>query len=249
MNMHVEVDELLAPFALDAVTEAEAEFVRAHVRDCADCSATLARLSAVTAALPLAADQVVPPPSLRSRLLAEVDGGENHMVLPLASPAARLHLGRRVTGTRLRELIGQPRRWVPAAAVAAVIAGMVAWNVNLQGRLASPDRGATNAVVTATMSDLHRTSVGTVTYIAADHASVVSLRSLSNPSAGRIYELWVIGRNANPQPAGLFSPEADGTKMLLLPHVLNPGDTIAVTDEPMAGSKAPTTTPFITGRV
>jgi hypothetical protein len=248
MNMHVEVDELLAPYALDAVTEAEAEFVRAHLRDCADCAATLARLSAVTAALPLAADQVVPPASLRGRLLAEVDSGERQD-LPMANPAARLHLGRRVADLRMRELISRPRRWVPAAAMAAIIAGLVVWNVNLQGRLASPDHGATNAVVAATMSDLHRASVGTVTYIAADHVAVVSLRSLSNPSAGRIYELWVIGRNATPQPAGIFSPEADGTKMLLVPHVLNPGDTIAVTDEPMAGSQAPTTTPFITGHV
>jgi hypothetical protein len=248
MNMHVEVDELLAPYALDAVTEAEAEFVRAHLRDCADCAATLARLSAVTAALPLAADQVVPPASLRGRLLAEVDSGERQD-LPMANPAARLHLGRRVADLRMRELISRPRRWVPAAAVAAVIVGLVAWNVNLQGRLASPDHAATNAAVSGTMSDLHRSSVGTVTYIAADHVAVVSLHSLSNPSAGRIYELWVIGRNATPKPAGLFAPEADGTRMLLVPHVLNPGDTIAVTDEPMAGSQAPTTTPFITGHV
>jgi hypothetical protein len=248
VSMHVEVDELLAPYALDAVGEAEAELVRAHLLDCAACSATLARLTAVTAALPLAVEQVAPPASLRSRLLAEVDGGVRHKLLPRPNPAARFHLGRRVADMRLQELISRPRRWVPAAAVAAVIAALVAWNVNLQGQLASPGHGAA-AIVTATMSDLHSASAGTVTYIAADHVAVVSLRSLHSPSAGRIYELWVIGRNANPQPAGLFSPGADGSKLLLVRHVLNPGDTIAVTDEPTAGSQAPTTTPFITGHI
>jgi anti-sigma-K factor RskA len=248
MSLHVEVDQLLAPYALDAISQGEAAIVRAHLVECDECSATLARLTAVTAALPLAIEQVAPPASLRSRLLAEVDSGGRHR-LPRPADAARLLLGRRVADMRLRELISQPRRWVPAAAVAAVIAGLVVWNVNLQGQLASSDRGGKAAVVTGGMSDLQHASIGTVTYIAADHVAVVSLRSLQRPSPGRIYELWFIGGDAKPEPAGLFSPGADGSKVLLLPRALHPGDTIAVTDEPVAGSQVPTTTPFITGHI
>jgi anti-sigma-K factor RskA len=99
------------------------------------------------------------------------------------------------------------------------------------------------------MTDARTERLGTITYLAHNRVALVSLHSLQTPSAGRIYELWLIGINGHAQPAGLFTPETDGTKLLLVPRQIGPGDTIAVTDEPLAGSQAPTSPPMITGHI
>ncbi|MBV8847120.1 MAG: anti-sigma factor [Bryobacterales bacterium] len=64
---------------------------------------------------------------------------------------------------------------------------------------------------------------------------------------GRTYEMWVIPKGGAPVPAGLFQSAGDGSAM----HLLNgPMDVaslgaVAVSVEPQAGSRAPTTTPII----
>jgi hypothetical protein len=65
--------------------------------------------------------------------------------------------------------------------------------------------------------------------------------------AGRAYEMWVIYKGGAPRPAGLFEGAAQGSAL----HILSgPIDTqalavVAVTNEPEAGSPAPTSTPII----
>jgi hypothetical protein len=67
---------------------------------------------------------------------------------------------------------------------------------------------------------------------------------LPRPPGDRTYQLWYIVGN-RPVPAGTFLPDA-----ILTPPAL-PGGTsvIAVTEEPRGGSAAPTTAPFLAGKV
>jgi anti-sigma-K factor RskA len=65
--------------------------------------------------------------------------------------------------------------------------------------------------------------------------------------AGKIYEMWIIPKGGAPLPAGLFQSEADGTAMYVRKGPVDIASTavIAVTLEPEAGSRAPTTEPLI----
>jgi anti-sigma-K factor RskA len=68
---------------------------------------------------------------------------------------------------------------------------------------------------------------------------------------GRIFEMWIIPKGGTPRPAGLFQGNAVGSAF----HILNgPVDlpalgAVAVTEEPEAGSNAPTSQPIIVAPV
>lgn len=70
--------------------------------------------------------------------------------------------------------------------------------------------------------------------------------------AGKMFEMWVIPKKTGkPMPAGMFKAMESGTAYNVMPGVwdLAPGDLIAVTIEPEAGSSAPTTTPLFAAPV
>jgi anti-sigma-K factor RskA len=250
MSRHLEVDDLLGAYALGAVSPREATTVREHVTSCLDCSSTLRRLAAVAAVLPLAVDEVTPPASLRGRLMAEVDGEGGSRVGELRSPVGRGGITGRLGNFRLPALVSQPRRWLPGAMAAALIAGLLSWNLALQQELHSSGHApGVSTVATGALTDARNARRGTITSVARGQAALVSLHSLPTPAAGRVYELWLIPAGGLPQPAGLFTPEANGTKLLLVPHRVGPKDIIAITEEPEPGSAAPTSAPMITGHI
>jgi anti-sigma-K factor RskA len=186
--------------------------------------------------LALTVDEVVPPARLRQRIKAAVRREDMTAdTIELARPARRIGL-----------MFGFRSTWVPAAAAAAIIAGLLAWNVRLQTELGARPSPVANAVVTAPMKGAQGASLGTVTFLRQQRVALVGLRNLARPQAGRTYQLWVIDRKGKPQPAGVFLPDADGTKLLIVPQDVS-GDTLAVTEEPLGGSLAPTTTPLARG--
>ena len=65
--------ELLGAYALDAVTRDEELAISAHLEECDSCRAEVARLRSVVNALPLTVEEMEPPPSLRTSILAAVE--------------------------------------------------------------------------------------------------------------------------------------------------------------------------------
>jgi anti-sigma-K factor RskA len=68
---------------------------------------------------------------------------------------------------------------------------------------------------------------------------------------GKALEMWVIPKTGTPRPAGVFSPNPDGSALNLLPGAIDLAsvNAIAVTVEPQSGSNAPTTTPIIAAKI
>jgi anti-sigma-K factor RskA len=243
VSAHSQVEDLLAGYALGAASAEEAGMVRAHLPECDECRGDLARLTEAVSVLALTVEEVAPPPRLRQRIQAAVRRRDT----PIAA----------LTADAI-ELEPVPRRawfrpslrstWLPAAAAAAaIIAGLLAWNVRLQNELSTRHAPpGTSGIVTAPMRGPQGTVLGTVTLLRQQRVALVGLRNLASPSAGRTLELWVIDRQGKPRPAGVFTPDPDGTKLLVVPQDVS-GDTLAVTDEPFGGSLLPTTTPFVTG--
>jgi hypothetical protein len=86
------------------------------------------------------------------------------------------------------------------------------------------------------------------TYFVNPRSGVMLIASnLPAPAPGRAYEMWIIPKGQAPRPAGMFRPDANGSVVHLQagPVDLNATAAFAITDEPEAGSTAPTTQPFL----
>ena len=86
------------------------------------------------------------------------------------------------------------------------------------------------------------------TYFVNPRSGVMLIASnLPVLAPGRVYAMWVIPKGQPPRPAGLFRPDANGSAVHLQSGPLDLGSTqaFAITDEPEAGSPAPTTQPFL----
>ena len=234
--MHEQVDELIAAYSLGAVDEAEAALVRRHLPDCPECQDTLIRMTEVVAVLPLSLEEVDPPADLRERILARVAGGPSSTgeVVPAAPSMGKLLFLRRVP------------TWAPVAAAAVLLAAMFGWNLSLQNRHNGAPAPTTQQ---ASLVDTSHSAVGDVTYMKDRQVAFVSFQTLTAPASGKTHELWVIPRGGKPQAAGLFLPDPDGSKVLVLNRTINHGDVVAVTEEAPGGVDQPTGSPVITAQL
>jgi hypothetical protein len=73
-----------AGWALGALDPADAEAFQIHLRDCAECQATMTGFEAVTRALKCPAPAVEPPPDLAAKTLASIQ----HAILTAGQPGA-----------------------------------------------------------------------------------------------------------------------------------------------------------------
>ncbi len=66
-------------------------------------------------------------------------------------------------------------------------------------------------------------------------------------SANKTFELWVVPAKGAPKPAGVFRPNAIGEAVDISSALVNASGAaaVAVSVEPLAGSTAPTTKPFL----
>ena len=110
---------------------------------------------------------------------------------------------------------------------------------------------AITAVQTATDAKVitKRTSVGgtvTVTSSASKHQMVLRTAGLPTLTAGKVYQLWLIGHPPNKiRSEGLLATPHNGrTGPVLISGVLA-GDTFGVTVEPAGGTIQPTVTPIV----
>ncbi len=249
MTGHAETQELLAPYALGAVSTVEADHVREHLPGCEICRMDLARLSEVVSALPLAVDEAQPPARLKQRILGIARGD--------AAAAARFgeadlpeNPGQAVdlpSGRPVRSWAGI-RRWSPIAAAAAIAAVLLTWNLQLQTQVNNSRDLAARSVATAPMKSRSGGEVGQITYLAQQHVALVSLRGMAAPAGGRTYEVWIVDAHGRATPAGVFLPDGDGSKLLVLTQDIG-HKSIAVSEEPAGGSAQPTSPPFIRGGI
>ncbi|MDQ6636618.1 MAG: anti-sigma factor [Candidatus Dormibacteraeota bacterium] len=244
---HDSLEEMVAPYALGALEPEEQETVGAHIEACASCRELLNRLSKAAAAIPLAVAEVRPPSRLRSQILsaaAATPRGERAE----RGPARVLPLQR----SRISRRSFQPRwqwpSWASNAAVAVLAVGLLglgAWNVNLQQQLNRPP--ASHQILgQGEMAG----SQATVTTVSQDRLALVSFEKMPQAPAGKVYELWLIGDDGKPLPAGVFTPDQRGTYTLVVNRDVRGVRKVAVTvEDGPDGTSAPTQTPQLTGSI
>jgi anti-sigma factor RsiW len=218
----MDVHELTAGYALDALDPAERETFEEHLSSCERCREELQGFWQVSGALAHAAGGPMPPASLRGRILEQARS-ERSNVVPL----------------RRRSVL------VPAlssvAAVAAVAAiGLGLWATSLSRDLDQADRE--RAVLSDPKARTFESEGGTgALVVAPDGDAVLVVRKLEPAPEGKDYEIWVFEAGV-PRPAGLF--ERPG--VALLTRDVDPGQMVAVTLEDDGGVDAPTSAPVLT---
>jgi anti-sigma-K factor RskA len=232
----VDVHELTAAYALDALDAPERDAYEAHLGRCAECRQEPARLGETAAALAWCVESPAPPAALRSRIL-EAAAAERENVVPL--PVRRPWAFRAATA---------------AAAVAACAAiGLAVWAASLSHSLDN-ERSARAAEARAMQIyadpaakrvSLHRRN-GTVAVDRTGHGVLVVRRLPAAPS-DRTYEAWVIPPGAKPIRAGLFEG-GDALTLVPLDRPVPPGSVVAATVERSGGVDAPSQSPFLTAQ-
>jgi anti-sigma factor RsiW len=216
----MDVHELTAAYALDALDPDERVRYEEHLSSCEGCREDLADFWSVSGSLAVAAGGPAPPARLRERILQEARS-ERPNVVPL----------------RRRRIA--PRALSAVAAVAAVAAlGLGLWGVSVSRDL---DRAEEQVAIFSDPNARTVSSAGgeadLVVTPAGDAALVV--RRLAPAPKDKDYEIWVF-ENGVPKRAGLF--ENPGVAMLERP--VRPGQTVAVTLERDGGVDAPTGEPI-----
>lgn len=218
MDLH----ELTAGYALDALDPAERATYEEHLSSCERCREELQGFWRVSGALAHAAGGPMPPASLRDRILEQARA-ERSNVVPLR---------------RSRFLVPTLSSAAAVAAVAAI--GLGLWATSLSGDLDETESelavlghpGARTFETTDRAARLVVTPEG--------RAALV-VRTLAPAPEGKDYEIWVF-EDGVARRAGLF--ERPGAT--LLTRRVERGQMVAVTLEADGGVEAPTGPPLLT---
>jgi anti-sigma factor RsiW len=218
----MDVHELTAGYALDALDPAERATFEEHLASCERCREELQGFWQVSEALAHAAGGPTPPASLRDRILEQARS-ERSNVVPF----------------RRRGFVVPTLSSVAAVAAVAAI-GLGIWATSLSSDLNGAESEL--AVLEDPNARTFRSESGKADLVVTpggDAALIV--RALPAAPKGKDYEIWVF-ENGVPRRAGLF--EQPGVALLTRP--VQAGQMVAVTLEPDGGGDAPTGAPLLT---
>ena len=238
-----DMHSLSGAYALDALEGgAERDRFTRHMSRCQSCASEVRGFREVATAMAFAAT-AEPPPELRDRVLA---AAARTRQLP---PEVRTHARPRRT-----------RSWVPwvpwlsgvvatASIVVAVLFGFAQAHTQQELNQAQAENQAISLLLSSPQVTLlsHSTTKGgvaTVVLAAARHQLVVVTNGLPALPAGKVYQLWLIGKTKIVS-AGLLPPATSGRTPPVLASGVVKGDTLGLTVEPAPGSAQPTTTPIL----
>jgi anti-sigma-K factor RskA len=225
---HEHWHDATAAYLLGALDETERAAFEEHLAGCPACRDEVDQQAPAAQALPRSVDPVDPPPSLRARIMAEVE--REASLLAAAGPEA----DRPPAAARRwrRPSLRIPRR-VPAAVAAALLVVGVAIGIGVGEMQDAPERtvaakvnGAPGATVSLEMN--------------GEEGRLLA-RDLPAPPSGRVYQVWLKRDGHAPEPtAALFMPSRDGAATASVPGTMEGIDQVMVTDEPDGGSPQPT---------
>jgi anti-sigma-K factor RskA len=216
--MATDLHSLVAPYALDALDEAEERDFEDHLAHCERCREDLAALREAAAMLAYGADRATPPPELKRRILDQARA-ERPNVVP----------------------VSRRRSWTLPLGAAAAIAACAAVVVGIWAATLENSSDPLEKVLSQPGSRL--VSMGPAGGVAIAPSGDAALAvALPRAPAGKTYEAWVI-RGGQAVPAGLF-PGRTGTSVVEIARPVPSGSVVAVTLERAGGVTKPTSTPL-----
>lgn len=274
MTERPDLHTLTGAYAVDALPEVEQERFEDHLAVCDACEQEVRELQATAARLG-ATSVAPPPPSLRGRVLAEIDGVRQERPAPIAVPdelAARRSAPRWVAAT-----LG-----AAAAILLLAVGGLVVVVTSLQEQVAglevaagAAEQASTDlASVSARLAELEQqaseatlvTTSALTDVLAAPDAITVSVthddvlgRVVASPTRGEavfIAEGWDPAPHEHTYelwlitpdgavPAGLFDPDERGRATRVMTGDMARATAVGITIEPEGGSPVPSDEPMM----
>jgi anti-sigma-K factor RskA len=229
MSDHARYRDDVGAYLLGALNDLERQAFERHLTGCSECQEEVERLRPAAEALPASVVQLEPPPGLKKRLMAEVEGDAAAASASSRPPAAR----------RRRSLLRGLR--VPRAAfvAAALLLGLaIGFGVAQLG-------GDGTRTVTATVAKAMPRAGGTLEI--ADKGATLRLHNMPDLGRARVYEVWFL-QGDQLVPTRTFEVGRDGVGQVKLPDV---GDAKAVfvTREARGGAQVPSEDPIVSVRL
>jgi len=251
VRLRSDLHYLTGVYALDAIDDpAERTRFEHHLRRCQQCATEVRGMSETATRLAFAASRLAPP-QLRGRVLTAV--ARTRQLPPRVDDHRSSARPRPVPRPRLA--------WVAAAACLVVAIALAITLVNAERQLHRSRTAESRleqvrareqkiaALLTApdTRAITHRTPSGLVTTVVFSlqrHTMLVSPTKLPPLPAGKIYQLWLIGKTQT-RSAGLLPAARFRSLPTVLVSDVTAGDTFGLTVEPAGGTRQPTTTPLV----
>lgn len=244
-----DVEELLVLAALDAGdTETDTALAGALAQDPALAGELQRHVEAAAALGELYATQ--PPPELRDRVLAST--------LPRVSVTTPVH-----DVVNSDDAAARPTRAARIFAFAAAAVLLLGVGVGVGVALDSTTPAPTATEAADAEAAMHALMQPGSRFVALAPTGAADMQGMGlvvaaggdawllgdevpEPAAGRTHQLWVVHGDDTPVPAGTFD---GGAVTAAVPMSVTPGSTVAVTDEPVGGSSAPTSPMLVVGTV
>jgi anti-sigma-K factor RskA len=233
MTSHDEMLDGVAAYALGVLPPDEAAAVASHLQTCAQCREEYRLLRPAVTAVAYSAETC-----------ADADSGA-----VVASPLLKARLMKQVRTDAMRPAPARRSAayLVAAASLAlAIVSGLV--SLSLSGRvgrdqalIARQDQAI--ADLTAPDATHHQFAGGDVLTRGRD--LYIAVHGLPAPPPGKVYQAWTLAKGAKTvAPSLTFAPESQGVTVVRLPEVATTLAAVAVSVEPIGGSKQPTTKPI-----
>jgi len=239
-----EFEELSGAYALNAVTDAERQEVKAHLAECPACTSRLKELRSVVALLPLSVAQVTPSASLKARIMAAIQ--QEHKAALERQEAPQRPRRAKSQGWGMHLLA------VAAILLLALLGGMTTWNVALASQVGSLQHQASTLQNQVSLLQSQRTATyrisggqsaqgatGQLIYLPQQHLTVIVVRGLPQLKGTQVYQGWLIQGNQT-FSIGLLSVQ-NGVASIDFPGDITGYNAAAVSMErgPQATQNAP----------
>jgi anti-sigma-K factor RskA len=258
MMTHETLESIAALDAIGAATADEASAFRAHLETCADCRRARDEYEVALSLLARDLDPVAPPPDVRDRIFATIDGrDEGHNVVDahdrfgfsrwwMAAAALFLalwgwrELSVRVVRERVNSRDAEIRR------LAGENQLLTARNEKLSAEmaaLASPD----TRTIALTGQQVSPSASAKVFLEPQQRRAVVFFYNLPANPSDKSYQLWILRADQpKPQSAGVFDVTKNGGASISIENLPLATEIkgLAVTLEPKGGVAQPTNTNF-----
>jgi anti-sigma factor RsiW len=222
MTDHTRYSEDVGAYLLGAMSDQERRTFERHLAGCDECREEVERLRPAADALPGTVEQLEPPPGLKARLMAEVEGDARQ-----AQPKPERERGRRWFDAFT------PRR-LSFVAAALLIGLVVGFGIAQLG-------GDDTRTVDATVARAIPEASGTLR-VSGDEATL-RLSDMPDPGGGRVYQAWV-QHGDQLVPAMTFEVDPQGSGEVELPDVSD-ADGVYVTREARGGAQVPSEQPIV----
>ena len=253
---HDDLHTLTGSYAVDALPPDELDEFERHLTHCGSCAAEVRGLRETAARLALAVAEPAPA-QMRAQVLAAAE--RTRQLPPITSQRPSRAAPRSIRSARSARRVWIPR--ISVAVAAASVALAVVFGVsqsNTQSRLSTLENQLSAARVhnqqvdsVLAQGDLrlvsNKTSLGgSVSAIVSPSVGrlVVVTSGLPALSAGKVYELWLLGPSVA-QPSGLLTTAEHGRTVPVVASGYVKGYKLGITVEPAGGTLKPTTTPIV----